>query len=697
MKFSRQLSFAFTMASCVVTCILSLPAQAQHPILTHHVREAVVSGQARLVGALPSDLRLDFAIMLPLRNEAELNNLLQDLYDPNSPFYGRYLTVQEFTDRFGPTREDYNAVVDFAGANGFAVGPAPANRMLVEVNGSVGQIEKAFHLAMNIYQHPTENRVFFAPDREPTVDLNVPLWHIAGLDDYSIPQPALARIPNAKPVAAVTTNSGSGPYGLFLPGDMRAAYYGATALTGSGQCVGLAEFGGYLISDVASTFYGAATYATNGTNYTLYYTTGGVKYTIPINNVALGGFTAGSDAGDVGEQALDIAQAIGMAPGLSQVRVYTAPNDFVTSGNYTFPYNSNDSLIFNKMASENLCKQLSLSWHWEPQSLTANDNTFKEFATQGQSFFAASGDWGSFPTPEANYYYPPEDAYVIAVGGTDLTTNGPGGSWKSEIAWGGANVGAGCPTTNYYGSSGGISPDHIAIPSYQQLSGIINSSNQGSTVYRNVPDVAMEANCDNYYCDQKACSTSAAGGVGGTSYAAPRWAGFAALVNQLNVANGKATLGFINPSIYPIGVGSSYHSYFHDITVGDNFNSENPNLYSAVVGYDLVTGWGSPLATGWLSGGGGVSCSATPSCWGSGNVMGAAINLTCNEATQISTEAQACGPTYSGFGCSTAYGPSGVLSSSSASTTLPTDGSSGAYCTLYWSWGGNNYQQTLYP
>ena len=59
--------------------------------------------------------------------------------------------------------------------------------MDVQVKGTVAAIEKAFHVTMGVYQHPTENRTFFAPDREPTVDLPFQLWHISGLDNYSTP------------------------------------------------------------------------------------------------------------------------------------------------------------------------------------------------------------------------------------------------------------------------------------------------------------------------------------------------------------------------------------------------------------------------------------------------------------------------------------------------------------------------------
>ena len=94
---------------------------------------------------------------------------------------------------------------------------------------------------------------------------------------------------------------------------MRVAYYGGSTLTGTGQAVGLIEFGGYVISDVVSSFNGAATYSGNGSNYILNYSTAGGNYNIPINNVLLDGATGAPEGGDDGEQALDIAQPIGMA------------------------------------------------------------------------------------------------------------------------------------------------------------------------------------------------------------------------------------------------------------------------------------------------------------------------------------------------------------------------------------------------
>ena len=142
-------------------------------------------------------------------------------------------------------------------------------------------------------------------------------------------------------------------------------------------------------------------------------------------------------------------------------------------------------------------------------------------------------------------------------------------------------------------SGGGISPDSIPIPSWQQLAGVINSSNRGSTTLRNGPDVSANANFTFYVCaDQTTCTANE---YGGTSFAAPMWAGYIALVNQQLANNGQPSIGFINPTIYSQNVTSAYATDFHDITSGTS------GSFSAVTGYDLVTGWGSPNGTGLIN------------------------------------------------------------------------------------------------
>lgn len=532
-------------------------AQQAMQTLDQHLRPAITSGQATVVGALPGDRQLSFSLVLPLQKEEDLTAILNRLYDPSSKDYRHFLSVAEFTEKFSPTAASYQAVVSFARANGFTVTGTPANRLLVPVRASVDQINRAFHLTMTEYKHPVEDRTFYSPDRNPSFQLSTPIAHVAGLDDYSIPQSMLKRAKQdgkkeLKEALEAASVSGSGPYQSYLASDMRAAYYGGTTLDGNGQVVGVLEFGGYLTSDVDETFSSA-----------------GQSYTVPLNNVLLDGAIAEPEEGYYdGEQVLDIVQAIGMAPGLAQVRVY------IGKGN-------DDANILASIASENIAKSISCSWSWIPADPTTDDVFFEEFAAQGQSFFVASGDDGAYDQAVDPYVYPAEDAYVTAVGGTHLSTNGPGGSWASEVAW----------NTPYVGSGGGISPDGIAIPKWQ--AGLATFSNGGSATLRNVPDVAMEADVDNYSCELSYCYSE----NGGTSFAAPRWAAFIALVNQQAVEAGGAPaggIGFLNPSLYAIAEGTGYSEALHDITLGNNDTYGQPVYYFAVPGYDLVTGWGSP-------------------------------------------------------------------------------------------------------
>jgi subtilase family serine protease len=517
------LAFSSLLASTVVA--------EQRPLATPHVPAAVSSGVAPLVGRVPATRRVSLAISLPQRNQAELDQLLKRIYDPQSADYHQYLSVEDFTSRFGPAESDYAAVQNFAQANGLKIVDLSANRMVLDVEGPASVIESAFHVNLNLYQHPTENRTFYAPDREPTVDLDVPLQHVTGLDNFTLPR--------AKNVISQTSGvgTGSGPDGNFLGSDMRAAYYGSGPLIGTGQTVGLFEYSGYNLKDVSTYFQNVKQ-----------------PLKVPIKGVSLNGVSLQCvwPKCDDSEQVLDIEMSISMAPGLKQVVVYVGNDDIS---------------IFNQMATDNVAKQISCSWGWNDDEAQL-DPIMKELAAQGQSVFVATGDSGSnTPGPVT---WPSDDPYVTAVGGTDLATKSAGGPWAFESGW--------------VGSAGMPSKNGVPIPGYQSQPGVIDKSNNGSTKLRNIPDVSAEADTNQWSCYDGQCY----GGNGGTSYAAPQWAGFIALANQQAVKAGRSTLGFLNPAIYAIGLGTSYHNDFHDVISGNNGG------YNAVKGYDLVTGWGSP-------------------------------------------------------------------------------------------------------
>ena len=519
------------------------------------------------LGRLPGSQRLNLAVSLPLRNQAALDEYLRELSDPTNPNFRRYLTPAQFTQRFGPTQQDYDAVVNFASTHGLNVTAKHPNRMIVDVEGAVPTIEKALHVRMLSYQHPTEARKFYAPDVEPSVDLAVPIQGISGLNNYSLPKPNFKMRP-AGLSAKAKPQSGSGPSQTYAGNDFRSAYVPNTSLTGTGQSVALVEYDGYYTTDITS--YEGEFSVPN----------------IPLVNVAVDGGVS-QPGGNTAEVSLDIELAISMAPGLSNVYVYEAPNE---GGIW-------DDLL-NRVADDNLAKQISCSWSGGSPDATA-EAIFKQMAAQGQSFFVAVGDSDAFT---GSIPFPCDSPTITTVGGTTLTTTGALGSYVSETAWN-----WGDDNGNYVGTSGGVST-YYTIPTYQQ--GVSMASNQGSTTMRNVPDVALTA--DNIWVTY---GNGASGEFGGTSCAAPLWAGFTALVNQQAVATTGTTVGFLNPAVYAIGAGANYNSDFHDITSGNNFWPSSPTKFAAVTGYDLCTGWGSPMGSAMISA---LAASPTPIIFNTG-------------------------------------------------------------------------------
>jgi len=486
-------------------------------------------------GRVAPATRLRLQVVLPMHNLTGLRSLLHDqIYNRNSALYHHYLSVAEFTQRFGPAQSDYDAAIAFFNANGLSVTHTYANRYLFQVEGNASDVERVLNVRLNLYKHPTENRNFMAPDREPTLALNVPVLSITGLNNFQLPTPRLVRSPDGDNRRGGT---GSGPGGNFLGSDMRAAYYGTgkkAKLVGTGQSLGLMELEGYIPSDIP-----------------LYFSTFNQPLNVQVNGISVDGTAVDCGNCNDGEQALDIEYSISMAPGMDQVQVYVA---------------SDPVAIEERMASDDTSKQLSTSWGYN-EDFSVEDPIYQEMAAQGQSWFTASGD---NVTLEASGPWPEEDANIIAVGGTDLVTNGAGGSWKSEPGW-------------QYSASGPSVDKKILIESYQLP--YINSENLGSKKLRNVSDVSANADTDMEVCSDGSCN----GGWGGTSFASPTWAGFAALANQQAVGEGKPTIGFINPTLYP--------EYQSDPKMTHDIIGNKSGKYPAVKGYDLLGGLGSPTGT----------------------------------------------------------------------------------------------------
>jgi subtilase family serine protease len=512
-------------------------------------------------GTLPLSNRLNLAIGLPLRDARGLDDLLAQLYDPASTNYHRYLTPEQFTEKFSPTETDYAAVVSFARQNHFTVTTTYGNRLLLDVSGSVADIQRAFHLTLRTYRQPTENRDFYAPDVEPSVDVSLPVADISGLNNFILPHPE-SRISSSFKHSAIA-ESGSGPGGTYMGNDFRAAYIPDVYWNGSGQMIGMVEFDGFYPSDISG-----------------YETAAGLP-SVPLQTVLLDGYngvpSTGANSGNP-EVSLDIELAICMAPGLSGIMVFEAG-----------PFGLQNDVL-NAMAASNQVSQLSCSWGWGGGPSTTTDNIFKQMAAQGQSFFQASGDSDAYTTGASSVNgvdnpslanAPSSSPYITVVGGTTLTTTGPGGSWSSETVWN-----WGLDNGSYVGGSGGIS-SYYSIPDWQ--ANVSMASNGGSATNRNLPDVALTA--DNIFVDY---GDGSSGSFGGTSCATPLWAALTAMMNEQSLAAGRTTMGFINPAVYALGESTNYYPCFHDITNGNDFSSNSTNEFEAVTGYDLCTGWGTP-------------------------------------------------------------------------------------------------------
>ena len=223
---------------------------------------------------------------------------------------------------------------------------------------------------------------------------------------------------------------------------------------------------------------------------------------------------------------------------------------------------------------------------WTSAEVATMNSALQYAAARHVTVVVASGDEGAIgngsTTPVKEIILPTSDPLVLAAGGTSLTANPVTGAYISETAW--SNPG------NQPSASGGGFSRLFARPAYQDgVPGI------GAT--RGVPDVAADASGST----GMALAFSAPGGsyeligAGGTSAAAPFWAGLIALADQ----EAGHPLGFVNPAIYRIARGPLYHKAFHDITTGNNtvvLNGVTVTGYQAGPGWDPVTGWGSPDA-----------------------------------------------------------------------------------------------------
>lgn len=564
---------------------------------------AIASGAIPLVGPLPGNTLVHLMIGLPIQNQPALDTLIQELYDPRSPQYRKFLTPDQFGTYFGVSPTTYGDLIGFAQSKGLTMVGQYAGRSMLAVTAPASAVEQAFFVTLNQYLRP-DGTTFFAPANEPSADLAVPVLHISGLDSFAVPRPGGGRAPSGCKLNPDEPN--------YAGADFRTAYLSdldpvlLASLDGAGETIGLLEYDSYLEDDPVA----YAAKFMQGVDPTKPEPVQVPDHAAPFKPLTLAGEN---------EAALDIEMVMAMAP-KATIRVYEAvPPTYDVHGDIVAGVDAN--FILQQMANDRV-PIISSSWTW-PRTMSdpLTPMIFQQFAAQGQSFFQASMDHGAYVLDgkQSNVEEPIIlSSLMTVVGGTILTTDAST-RYLSETTW---NNPYDKQPPSFNSVSGGgfctgytlVAQDNetrfdfqtLRIPSYQI--GI----NPGNTELRQdfkdpknpparmIPDVSLIADQIAYFgADDLLEHPQGYICSGGTSAAAPLWAGLAALMNQQSLRAGGERIGFANPTLYALAASpASYAANFHDVNDNSNnsFFGTEKTVYHAVNGYDLATGLGTPKA-----------------------------------------------------------------------------------------------------
>jgi kumamolisin len=560
--FHRRLAIAGFIALAASTSLNAQAAPASSQRLAHANLTPGLQHAVKLGHSDPNRV-LKIAVSLGLQHTAALDSFIAQVSNRRSPVYGHYQTPAQFSSLYGQTADNVKQVADFLRLHGLTVASVSPTRTLIDATGPVSAVEAAFGITIFDWHDPALNRDFFGNDTQPSLPSSIaPLVvGVMGLNNH-YPQRRLG---------ATSPHVGGGPGGGYTPDQLKTAYdvqpLAAAAHDGAGQNIGLFELAGFDQGNINT--------------YDLHY------YNRTLNPVAfylVDGGPANPAFGQV-ESELDIEAVHAFAPGAS-VTVWEGFNSDVGSAD-----------TYSAMVNSNITQVNSTSWgDCEPNVInTAGyvgtlDGLFQQAAAQGQTFFAATGDYGPYDCNQAGgnttnlaVDYPASDPFVTAVGGTSLNLNA-NNTYQSESAWFTSN-------SPPLGSGGGLST-FFARPGWQTGPGVSNVSSNGA---RQVPDVALDADpFTGFSIFTTDKGTTGWGVAGGTSAGAPSWAAMAAIYNQYAAVpqTRGGRLGFANPSIYTLASGSEASPPFHDITTGTNPHAN----YSPTAGWDYSTGWGTPDA-----------------------------------------------------------------------------------------------------
>ena len=582
------------------------------------------ANQAQDLGAVPATTALHGISLVftpTAAQQADMDALLAGQQDPSSPLYHQWLTPAQFGARFGLSDADLSAAEAWIQQQGFTIDSVSVSRTRITFSGTEAQAEAAFGASLHYYSSPTGAQRF-----APSTDITLPaalanagatVAHLSSFRAtphviFKAPQPTRQSSVSSDFTSSQTGNHFTTPADVATIYDVNAAY--SAGYTGSGQTIAIVGQSAIVATDISA-----------------FQTAAGITVHAPIQLLVPNSGASTVYSGDEAESDLDLEYSSSIAKG--------ATIDFVYTGNNP-NYGVFDSLQY--AVDNQLAPIISISYGiCEPllgaTEFTQLDAIMKQATVQGQTVVSSSGDDGSTAcSGQTNVTatsqglavsYPASSAYVTAIGGTEFlaadvaasaTTYwtaasgtdviGSAKSYIPEQAWNDDSASGGLSSTG-----GGVSI-YAAHPSWQTgVAGITSSS------FRLVPDVSLDSSPNNagyLYCSSDTLSTGITGScsngfrdtnnnyltvAGGTSFAAPIFAGMLSLISQAkgySVSNGQ---GLINSTLYSLAANTvTYASAFHDITVAGNqclggttYCGVNTTSYASTTGYDEATGLGS--------------------------------------------------------------------------------------------------------
>ena len=631
----RLAPVAFALLASASSLVAAVPnrigaiAQGGRSELTHTVPKTAARasdlGQAPLDRVLPS-VTLHFN--MSDAQQAALNQLIVDQQNPSSPRFHQWLTPAQYGAQFGLSSSDLAKVSAWLTGQGLQIVSVAPSSNFIRVTGTVAQMQAALGTSIHSLSLDGEQHISNITNPALPSALAGVVNGITGLNDFKLKSRAQFK----KVVRPQFTSSISGNHYL-APGDFYTIYdvtpLLASSINGSGVTVAVMGQTDISLADAAA-----------------FRSASGLTANAPT--VRLFGADPGTIPGDVDEATLDVEWSGAVAPGASILYVSSA----LAEGGVI------NSLVYS--ITSNLAPILSISYgacesDWGQRNLTTLNQYFQQANVQGQTIVGPSGDSGA---TDCDYQaiiaadglavdFPASSPFVTGLGGTMLN-EGAGNFWNTNNGNNSGSALSYIPETvwnessaNGLGSGGGGASAYFSKPAWQVGTGV------PTDLSRDVPDVSLasanghdgflycvQGSCVNGYRDQNQNLAV----VGGTSVAAPSFAGILALVEQKT----GGRLGNVNPQIYGLANSTFYNNVFHDVTSGNN-NSPcvqgSPNCPNGgTIGY--ITGTGFDLATGW----GSIDAFNLVNKWGlvPSTGVGSSVGSTIT-STVVTTSAATCG------------------------------------------------------